>query len=86
MLAGSAIGGIRETQEMLDFCAAHGVAAEIERISGEQINEAWDRVVNSDVASETPVLSAILRSESPRVAGVGFAVQPPAGASAAFRA
>jgi alcohol dehydrogenase (NADP+) len=47
--AGSNIGGIRETQEMLDFCAAHGVAAEIERISGEQINEAWDRVVNSDV-------------------------------------
>ncbi len=47
--AGSAIGGIAETQEMLDFCAEHGVAPEIERISAAQINEAWDRVVRSDV-------------------------------------
>jgi alcohol dehydrogenase (NADP+) len=47
--AGSNIGGIRETQEMLDFCAANGVAAEIETISGEEIDEAWNRVVNSDV-------------------------------------
>ncbi|MFD6418333.1 NAD(P)-dependent alcohol dehydrogenase [Streptomyces sp. NPDC060194] len=48
-LAGSMIGGIRETQEMLDFCARHGLGAEIELISAEQINEAYDRVVNSDV-------------------------------------
>jgi uncharacterized zinc-type alcohol dehydrogenase-like protein len=48
-LAGSAIGGIKETQEMLDFCAEHGVAAEIELISADQINEAWERVVSSDV-------------------------------------
>jgi uncharacterized zinc-type alcohol dehydrogenase-like protein len=47
--AGSMIGGIRETQEMLDFCAEHGIGAEIEKISGEQIDEAWDRVVDSDV-------------------------------------
>jgi uncharacterized zinc-type alcohol dehydrogenase-like protein len=47
--AGSAIGGIRETQEMLEFCAEHGLGAEIETISGEQIDEAWDRVVGSDV-------------------------------------
>ncbi len=47
--AGSGIGGIRETQEMLDFCAEHGIAAEIERISAEQINEAWERVLASDV-------------------------------------
>jgi uncharacterized zinc-type alcohol dehydrogenase-like protein len=47
--AGSAIGGIRQTQEMLDFCAEHGLGAEIETISGEQIDEAWDRVVGSDV-------------------------------------
>jgi uncharacterized zinc-type alcohol dehydrogenase-like protein len=47
--AGSSIGGIRETQEMLDFCAEHGLGAEIEVISGEQIDEAWERVVNSDV-------------------------------------
>jgi uncharacterized zinc-type alcohol dehydrogenase-like protein len=48
-LSGSAIGGIAETQEMLDFCAAHGFGAEIETISGEQIDEAYDRVVDSRV-------------------------------------
>jgi uncharacterized zinc-type alcohol dehydrogenase-like protein len=47
--AGSAIGGIRETQEMLDFCAEHGLGAQIETISAAQINEAYDRVVDSDV-------------------------------------
>jgi uncharacterized zinc-type alcohol dehydrogenase-like protein len=47
--AGSAIGSIRETQEMLDFCAEHGIGAEIERISADQINDAWERVLASDV-------------------------------------
>lgn len=47
--AGSAIGGIRETQEMLDFCAEHGVVPEIEIISANQIDEAWERVLASDV-------------------------------------
>jgi uncharacterized zinc-type alcohol dehydrogenase-like protein len=47
--AGSAIGSIRETQEMLDFCAEHGIAADIELISAEQVNEAWERVLASDV-------------------------------------
>ena len=48
-IAGSNIGGIPETQEMLDFCAEHGYASDIEVISADQINDAWDRVVNSDV-------------------------------------
>jgi len=48
-LSGSMIGGIPETQEMLDFCAEHGFGAEIEVISADQVNEAWDRVVASDV-------------------------------------
>ncbi|NGN66685.1 NAD(P)-dependent alcohol dehydrogenase [Streptomyces sp. A7024] len=48
-LAGSQIGGIAETQEMLDFCASHGIGAEIETIRGEQINEAYERVLASDV-------------------------------------
>jgi len=48
-LTGSLIGGIRETQEMLDFCAAHEVAAEVEVIPIQRINEAFDRVVSSDV-------------------------------------
>ncbi len=47
--AGSMIGGIRQTQEMLDFCAEHHLGAEIEVISGDQIDEAYDRVVGSDV-------------------------------------
>jgi uncharacterized zinc-type alcohol dehydrogenase-like protein len=47
--AGSGIGGIRQTQEMLDFCAEHHLGADIEIISGEQIDEAWDRVVAGDV-------------------------------------
>jgi uncharacterized zinc-type alcohol dehydrogenase-like protein len=47
--AGSMIGGIAQTQEMLDFCAEHGLGAEIELIEGEQIDEAYDRVVGSDV-------------------------------------
>lgn len=48
-LAGSSIGGIRETQEMLDFCAAHGIGAEIELIGASEINDAYERVLNSDV-------------------------------------
>ena len=47
--AGSAIGGIRETQAMLDFCAVHGIASEIEVVSADQINEAYERVLASDV-------------------------------------
>ncbi len=48
-LAGSLIGGIRETQEMLDFCAAHGVASDVEVIPIQQVNEAYERVLRSDV-------------------------------------
>jgi uncharacterized zinc-type alcohol dehydrogenase-like protein len=48
-LAGSLIGGIAETQEMLDFCAKHDIAAEIEMIPIQQINEAYERMLRSDV-------------------------------------
>lgn len=48
-IAASKIGGIRQTQEMLDFCAAHGIGSEIEVISVEQVNEAYERVIRSDV-------------------------------------
>jgi uncharacterized zinc-type alcohol dehydrogenase-like protein len=47
--AGSSIGGIAETQQMLDFCAEHGVVPETELIAAEQITEAWQRVLASDV-------------------------------------
>jgi uncharacterized zinc-type alcohol dehydrogenase-like protein len=48
-LAGSAIGGIAQTQEMLDFCADHHIGAEIEIIGADEVNQAYDRVVSSDV-------------------------------------
>jgi uncharacterized zinc-type alcohol dehydrogenase-like protein len=48
-LAGSGIGGIRETQEMLDFCAEHGITSDIEQIQIQQINEAYERLQKSDV-------------------------------------
>lgn len=47
--AGSSIGGIRETQEMLDFCGANGIVSDIEIIRIEQVNEAYERVLRSDV-------------------------------------
>jgi uncharacterized zinc-type alcohol dehydrogenase-like protein len=48
-LAGSIIGGLRETQEMLDFCAEHGIASDIEMIKIQQINDAYERLLKSDV-------------------------------------
>ncbi|MGP6462078.1 NAD(P)-dependent alcohol dehydrogenase [Pseudomonas parakoreensis] len=48
-LAGSMIGGIPETQEMLDFCAEHGIVSNIELIRAEQINEAYERMLKGDV-------------------------------------
>jgi uncharacterized zinc-type alcohol dehydrogenase-like protein len=47
--AGSVIGGIPETQEMLDFCAKHGIGAEIEIINADEIDKAWERIMASDV-------------------------------------
>jgi alcohol dehydrogenase (NADP+) len=63
-LAGSMIGGIRETQEMLDFCAAHGVTADIELIPMEKINEAYDRMLRSDVRYRFVIDLASLRQQS----------------------
>jgi len=48
-LAGSLIGGIRETQEMLDFCAQHGIVADIETIAMDAVNDAYERMLKSDV-------------------------------------
>ncbi|WP_279105847.1 NAD(P)-dependent alcohol dehydrogenase [Mobiluncus curtisii] len=49
IIAGSSIGGIAKTQEVLNFCAEHDIAPQIEIISGDKINEAWNNVVNSKV-------------------------------------
>ena len=48
-IAGSLIGGIKETQEMLDFCGTNNIASEIEVIPIQQVNEAYKRILNSDV-------------------------------------
>ncbi|EKY3088025.1 NAD(P)-dependent alcohol dehydrogenase [Cronobacter dublinensis] len=48
-IAGSMIGGIAETQEMLDFCAEHHIVADIELIRADEINEAWERMIKGDV-------------------------------------
>lgn len=60
VLTGSNIGGIPETQEMLDFCAEHGVAPQIEKITADQIDEAYERVVNSDVRYRFVINNATL--------------------------
>jgi hypothetical protein len=61
-LAGSLIGGIRETQEMLDFCAAHGVVSDVEVIPIQKINEAYERVVKSDIRNRFVIDMANLKS------------------------
>ena len=60
-LTGSAIGGIPETQEMLDFCAQHGVASEVEVIEPDYINEAYERVIASDVRYRFVIDTSSLR-------------------------
>lgn len=60
-LAGSAIGGIRETQEMLDFCGEKGITADIELIKIQQINEAYERLAKGDVKYRFVIDIASLR-------------------------
>jgi uncharacterized zinc-type alcohol dehydrogenase-like protein len=60
-LTGSNIGGIAETQEMLDFCAEHGIASEVEVIEPDYINEAYERVVASDVRYRFVIDTSSLR-------------------------
>jgi len=48
-LSGSNIGGIAETQEMLDFCGKHGITADVEVIKIQDVNKAYERVIKSDV-------------------------------------
>lgn len=62
-LLGSLIGGIAETQEMLDHCAKHGIGSDIELIPIQQINEAYERVLKSDVRYRFVIDLASLRSQ-----------------------
>jgi len=61
-ISGSMIGGIKETQEMLDFCGAHAITAEIETIPIAKVNEAFDRIVKSDVRYRFVIDMASLRA------------------------
>ncbi len=60
-LAGSTIGGIGETQEMLDFCARHGMACDIEMIRIRQIDAAYDRLLKNDVKYRFVIDAASLK-------------------------
>jgi uncharacterized zinc-type alcohol dehydrogenase-like protein len=62
-LAGSLIGGIRETQEMLDFCGRHKIVSEIEQIPIQRINEAYERMLKSDVKYRFVIDLASLKQE-----------------------
>ncbi len=59
-IAGSMIGGIPETQEMLDFCAEHGIVADIEMIRADEINAAYERMLQGDVKYRFVIDSATL--------------------------
>lgn len=59
--AGSLIGGIRQTQEMLNFCARHRIGADIEVIPASKINEAYERVLASDVRYRFVIDAATLK-------------------------
>jgi uncharacterized zinc-type alcohol dehydrogenase-like protein len=61
-LSGSPIGGLAETQEMLDFCGEHGITADIEMIRMEQINDAYERMLKSDVKYRFVIDMASLKS------------------------
>ncbi len=62
-LSGSMIGGITETQEMLDFCGEHNITADIEVIPIQKVNEAYDRLLKSDVKYRFVIDMASLKSE-----------------------
>jgi len=62
-LSGSLIGGIAETQEMLDFCGAHNITADVEVIPIQKVNEAYERLLKSDVKYRFSIDMASLKSE-----------------------
>jgi uncharacterized zinc-type alcohol dehydrogenase-like protein len=63
-IAGSLIGGIRETQEMLDFCAEHGIVCDIEMIAMRDINEAYERMLKGDVKYRFVIDMQTLKDEA----------------------
>ena len=61
-IAGSMIGGLPETQEMIDFCAEHGVTATVEVISADQVDDYYDKVVSGDVRYRAVIDTATLEA------------------------
>ena len=61
LFLGALIGGIRQTQEMLNFCARHRIGADVEVIPASQINEAYERVLSSDVRYRFVIDAATLK-------------------------
>jgi uncharacterized zinc-type alcohol dehydrogenase-like protein len=70
-LSGSNIGGIPETQEMLDFCGEHNITADVEVIPIQKVNEAYDRLFKSDVKYRFSIDMASLKSERFRNTFIG---------------
>ena len=64
-LSGSNIGGIAETQEMLDFCGEHGITADVEIIPIQAVNDAYERLLRADVKYRFSIDMASLRTEQP---------------------
>jgi len=62
-LNGSLIGGIKETQEMLDFCGEHNITSDVEVIPIQKINEAYERLVKSDVKYRFSIDMASIKLE-----------------------
>ncbi len=62
-LSGSLIGGIAETQEMLDFCGKHNITADVEVIPIQKVNEAYERMLKSDVKYRFSIDMASLKSK-----------------------
>lgn len=63
-MSASKYGGIAETQEMLNFCAEHGIVPEVEFVAADQVNDAWDRVLKSDVRFRFVIDISTLSSEA----------------------
>ena len=62
-ISGSLIGGIAETQQMLDFCGKHNITSDVEIIPIQKINEAYERMLRSDVKYRFSIDMASLKSE-----------------------
>ena len=62
-ITGSLIGGLKETQEMLDFCGEHNITSDVEVIPIQKVNEAYDRLAKSDVKYRFSIDMASLKSE-----------------------